>query len=205
MSAVVGAVAIEWLRARRGAAGDQALALVFYVGIAAGVVMVSAAGALDANLFTFLFGSILTVTQATSCSSRSSARRARADRATLPRLVAVAVDEESARVSGIPVEHAQRHPGRPRGRDDRRLDAHRRRAADRRADGAPGDRCLRVAWSLLSTLLIATAIGVGSVWIGLTLSYYGDLAPGGAIVLVAAGAFAVAALATSVTGRLRTG
>ena len=32
-----------------------------------------------------------------------------------------------------------------------------------------------------------------------------DLAPGGAIVLVAAGAFAVAALATSVTGRLRTG
>ncbi len=52
----LGAVGIEWLRARRRAAGDQALALVFYTGIAAGVVFVSAAGALNANLFTFLFG-----------------------------------------------------------------------------------------------------------------------------------------------------
>ena len=42
-------------------------------------------------------------------------------------------------------------------------------------------------------------------WLGLTLSYYGDLAPGGAIVLVAAGAFAVAALAASVKGQLGTG
>ena len=44
VTAVVGALAIEWLRARRAAAGDQALALVFYTGIAAGVVLVSLAG-----------------------------------------------------------------------------------------------------------------------------------------------------------------
>ena len=48
---VVGALSIEALRSRRGAAGDQALALVFYTGIAAGVVLVSAAGALNVNLF----------------------------------------------------------------------------------------------------------------------------------------------------------
>src|SRR5206468_85906 len=59
---VVAAIAIEWLRSRGGTAGDQALALVFYTGIAAGVVFISAAGALNANLFAFLFGSILTVT-----------------------------------------------------------------------------------------------------------------------------------------------
>lgn len=37
--AVLGGIAIEWLRARRVTAGDQALALVFYTGIAAGVVL----------------------------------------------------------------------------------------------------------------------------------------------------------------------
>src|ERR671938_1601741 len=63
VASVAGAVAIEWLRARRRAAGDQALALLFYTGIAGGVVLVSAAGALNADLFAFLFGSILTVTR----------------------------------------------------------------------------------------------------------------------------------------------
>ena len=60
---VIAAIAIEWLRSRGGTAGDQALALVFYTGIAGGVVLVSAAGALNVNLFQFLFGSILTVTR----------------------------------------------------------------------------------------------------------------------------------------------
>src|SRR5688500_8059285 len=61
VAAVAGAVAVEWLRARRRTAGDQALALIFYTGIAAGVVLISAAGALNVDLFAFLFGSILTV------------------------------------------------------------------------------------------------------------------------------------------------
>ena len=47
----------------------------------------------------------------------------------------------------------------------------------------------RVAWSLASTLALSVAIGVASVLVGLTLAYYGDLPPGGTIVLVAAGAF----------------
>ena len=62
VASVLGAVSIEWLRSRRQASGDQALALLFYSGIAAGVVFISAAGALNASLFSFLFGSILTVT-----------------------------------------------------------------------------------------------------------------------------------------------
>jgi zinc transport system permease protein len=63
----------------------------------------------------------------------------------------------------------------------------------------------RVAWSLRSTLLLSMAIGLGAVWLGLTLAYYGDLAPGGAIVLVAAGAFAAAALGATVKSQLGTG
>ena len=63
---MVGGIAIELLRSRGGAAGDQALALVFYTGIALGVVLVAQAGALNVNLFQYLFGSILTVTRPTS-------------------------------------------------------------------------------------------------------------------------------------------
>ncbi len=44
----------------------------------------------------------------------------------------------------------------------------------------------RVAWSLASTLGLSIAIGVVSVLAGLTLAYYGDLPPGGTIVLVTA-------------------
>ena len=62
VATVGGAVGIEWLRSRHRAAGDQALALLFYTGLAAGVVIASAAGSFDAGLFAFLFGAILTVT-----------------------------------------------------------------------------------------------------------------------------------------------
>ena len=72
VAATLAAVSVEWLRSRHRAAGDQALALIFYTGIAAGVVLVSAAGALNANLFSFLFGSILTVTWSILRSSRCS-------------------------------------------------------------------------------------------------------------------------------------
>ena len=46
---------------------------------------------------------------------------------------------------------------------------------------------------MASTLALSMATGLACVFIGLTLSYYADLAPGGAIVLVAAGAYVVAA------------
>ena len=41
--AVAGALGVEWLRARRRASGDVALALLFYSGIALGVVLASRA------------------------------------------------------------------------------------------------------------------------------------------------------------------
>ena len=50
----------------------------------------------------------------------------------------------------------------------------------------------RLGRSISSTLAIAMVIGLLSVLVGLTISYYADLAPGGAIVLTAAGAFAFA-------------
>jgi zinc transport system permease protein len=48
--AVGGALGVEWLRSRRRASGDLALALFFYSGIALGVVLVSLGGGLNASL-----------------------------------------------------------------------------------------------------------------------------------------------------------
>ena len=59
----------------------------------------------------------------------------------------------------------------------------------------------RVAWSMKSTILLATAIGLGSVLTGLTVAYYADMPPGGTIVLAAAGAFLVASAIESVRSR----
>ena len=50
----------------------------------------------------------------------------------------------------------------------------------------------RIGTSIRSTMLLSMGIGLLSVSVGLTMSYYANLAPGGAIVLLAA-AFAVAA------------
>src|ERR671932_69195 len=61
VAAVGGAVAIEWLRLRRRASGDLALAVFFYSGIAGGVVLTGLAGSLNASVLTYLFGQILTV------------------------------------------------------------------------------------------------------------------------------------------------
>jgi zinc transport system permease protein len=55
----------------------------------------------------------------------------------------------------------------------------------------------RVAWSVRSTMVLAMGIGLASVLAGLTVAYYGDLAPGGAIVLVAAASFVLASAASA--------
>ena len=193
VAAVAGAIGVEWLRARRRTAGDQALALLFYTGIALGVVLISAAGALNANLFSFLFGSILTVDHGDLLLVGILGAVGLAVIALLYRtLVAVSLDEEGARVSGLPVGLVNVVLAALTGVTI---------AAAMRIVGIlliaalmvlPVIAASRVAWSVLSTILIAIGIGLASVVVGLTISYYGDLAPGGTIVLAAAGAFVIA-------------
>src|SRR5215211_2583579 len=175
VAATLAAVGVEWLRSRHRSAGDQALALIFYTGIAAGVVLVSAAGALNANLFSFLFGSILTVTWSDFA------------------LVAVALDEEGARVSGLPIGLLNVALAALAGVTV---------AVSMRTVGIlliaalmvlPVIAAGRIGTSIRSTMLLSMGIGLLSVAAGLSISYYGNLAPGGAIVLLAA-AFAVVAV-----------
>jgi zinc transport system permease protein len=202
VASVAGAVGIEQVRAMRRAAGDQALALFFYTGIAAGVVMISAAEALDANLFTFLFGSILTVTRGDLILVLVLGIAGLAAIAVLYRgLVAVAIDEESARVSGVPVTALNVTLAALAGVTI---------AVSMRIVGIlliaalmvlPVMTASRLAASLRSTLIVAMEIGLVSVLLGLVAAYYLDLAPGGAIVLIAAGMFVVTTLAGPLLGR----
>jgi zinc transport system permease protein len=202
IASVAGAVGIEWLRARRRAAGDQMLALLFYTGIAAGVVLVSAAGALNATLFAFLFGSILTVDRGDLALVAALGVGGLAVIAGLYRgLVAVVLDEEGARVSGVPVALLNVVLAGLAGVTI---------AVSMRIVGIlliaalmvlPVIAASRIAWSIRSTMMLAIVIGVCSVFTGLAVSYYADLAPGGTIVLVAAAAFAVTSAAEALQGR----
>jgi zinc transport system permease protein len=195
VTSVGGATAIEWLRGRRRTAGDQALALVFYTGIAAGVVVVSAAGALNVNLFAFLFGSILTVTPGDVWLVAGLGLGALLLVGALYRtLAAVVLDEDGARVAGVPVAALNTLTAAL---------AALTIALSMRIVGVlliaslmvlPVIAAGRVARSMRGTILLAMAIGLASAIAGLTISYYGNLPPGGTIVLVAAGAAIAAAL-----------
>ena len=193
--AVVGALAIEWLRSRGGAAGDQALAVVFYTGIALGIVLVSSANRLDVGLFQYLFGSILTVTRDDLWVVLALGSVSLATIALLYRgLVGVVLDEEGSRVAGVHVGVLNTVVA---------VLAALTVGISMRIVGIlliaalmvlPVIAAQRIAWSLRSTLALSTAIGLGSVLAGLTVAYYGDLPPGGTIVLLAAGAFVAASL-----------
>jgi zinc transport system permease protein len=171
------------------------LALFFYAGIAGGVVMVSAADKLNAGLFAFLFGSILTVTTQDLIEVAVLGGLSLAAVAVLYRsLVAVAVDEEAARVSGVPVAALNVALAALAGVTI---------AISMRIVGIlliaalmvlPGMTAGRLAGSMRSTLGLAMGLGLASVIAGLIASWYLNLAPGGAIVLVAAALFVVAAL-----------
>jgi zinc transport system permease protein len=202
IAAVLGGVAIEWLRAQKHAAGDQALALVFYTGIAGGVVLVSLAGSLNVNLFQYLFGSILTVTQEDVVVVGLLGGVGLVTIALLYRaLCAVVLDEEGARVAGVPVTALNVTVAAL---------AAVTIALSMRVVGVlliaalmvlPVAGAMRVAWSMRSALFLSVAAGLLSVLCGLTLAYYADLPPGGTIVLTAAALVLVATLA----GRMRHG
>ena len=62
--AIIGAVLIEVIRERGHTNGDVALALLFYGGIAAGVLITGLAGQSAASLQAYLFGALLSISQA---------------------------------------------------------------------------------------------------------------------------------------------
>ena len=193
--AVVGALAIEWLRSRRRATGDLALALFFYSGIAAAVVLLSKADAGSVDVNGYLFGSILTVEPADvrvvaglglgillviGISGRA--------------LFASLIDEESARVAGLPVDALNAMLSV--------LTAVTVVAAMRVVGillvaslmVLPVATSRLVATSFRRTVAGAVLVGLAAVVGGLAAARQWGLAPGGTIVLVAALTFALVAV-----------
>jgi zinc transport system permease protein len=103
--AAIGAVGVELVRQRGRTSGDLALALLFYGGIAGGVVLVGlSTDSSNANLMQYLFGSLITTsTQDVVIIAGLGVAVLLAMLLLRPALFAVSNDEEYARVSGLPV------------------------------------------------------------------------------------------------------
>lgn len=105
VAAVAAAVGIELIRASGRTSGDIALAVMFYGGIAAGVVVIAKSpSSSPANLTAYLFGAITTADQRDLWVFAGLAVVVVLSTWLLrPWLFAVANDEEYARASGLPV------------------------------------------------------------------------------------------------------
>jgi zinc transport system permease protein len=194
--AVGGALGVEWLRSRRRASGDLALALFFYSGIALGVVLVSLGGGLNASLLTYLFGQPLTVNGSELVVILVLGAIIVVAMLLLRRvLFAVVTDEDWSRVSGLPVGSVNNVLAV--------LTAVAVVAAMRIVGilliaammVLPVASGQVLARSFGSTLRWAIAVSVSSVIAGLAVSRQWGTAPGGTIVLIAAGVFAVVSIA----------
>jgi zinc transport system permease protein len=102
--AVLGAVVIEVIRERGHANGDVALALLFYGGLAGGVLITGLAGDSGAKLQRFLFGSINTISVADVWVTMGLVTVILLVSIGLaPQLFAVSQDQEFAQVAGLNV------------------------------------------------------------------------------------------------------
>lgn len=101
---VLGALLVEVLRQRGRASGDVGLAILFYGGLASGVLMAGATGVGAGALAQYLFGSLSTVTTADVLVVATLAVIVLVVAVGLaPFLFAVCADEDHARTLGMPV------------------------------------------------------------------------------------------------------
>jgi zinc transport system permease protein len=194
--AVAGAVAIELLRERGGTSGDVALALLFYGGIAGGVVLTNVSSSGTAfNLVSYLFGSVTTVSAGDLRVIAVLALVVLAVVAVFGReMFSVCYDEEVARVSGLRVRALNLLIA---------VTAALTVALAMRVVGlllvsalmvVPVAAAQQVATSFRATLLGALLVGVVVSVGGLVGAYYLDVAPGALIVLAAIGVFGLGAV-----------
>jgi zinc transport system permease protein len=191
--ATAGALAIEWVRARGRAPGDLALALFLYGGLAAAVVINGKANVGFAAT-AYLFGEILTVTTSDVLVVVGLGVGIILTLSLLGRaMFAVILDEEAARVAGLPVAMCNAMLSV--------LTAVTVVAAMRVVGVLliaalmvlPVASARLVARSFRGTVVLSVSIGVAAAVGGLVAARAWSLAPGGAIVLTAILIFIVTA------------
>ncbi|GEK19542.1 metal ABC transporter permease [Cellulomonas xylanilytica] len=194
IAAVVGSIVIELVRERGRTSGDLALALMFYGGIAGGVLLIKLAGGTNANLISYLFGSISTVSTADLWWTVALAVLVLAVGVGLrTALFAVSHDEEFARASGLPVRLLSMLVA---------TIAALTVTIAMRVVGLLLVSALMIvpvaiaqlfARSFGRTMTLASVIGVVVSVAGLVLTYWQDIPPGATIVVLAILVYAVAA------------
>ncbi|MEP6697523.1 MAG: metal ABC transporter permease [Pseudonocardiales bacterium] len=205
MAAVAGAVIIELVRARGRTSGEVALAIMFYGGIAAGVVIISRVpGGTPANLNSYLFGAITTTSRADLAVFTALAAVVLTVTVGLaPRLFAVSNDEEYARAAGLPVLAINLLLA---------VITATTVVISMRVVGlllisalmvVPVATSQLLVGSFRATLLLAVGIGVVVSVGGTVSSYYANAPSGGSIVLLAISLFALVVTGSAVRGRLR--
>ena len=203
--AVLGAVAIEIVRAAGETTGEIALAVLFYGGIAGGVVLVSKAPSGSRNLTQYLFGTITTTSNGDLIVFAVLAAVVLSVVLLLgPALFSVSNDEEFARALGIPVMAINILLATLTALTV---------VVSMRVVGVLLVSALMVvpvataqlfAGSFRSTCLWAVAVALVSAVVGIIVSYAADLPSGGTIVLIAI-AFFVLTLVGSSTLQLARG
>lgn len=205
--ATLGAVVIELVRQQGRTSGDVALALLFYGGIAGGVLLISLAPAGgNANLLSYLFGSLTAVAPSDVVVIGALSAVLLLTLAVVgPQLFAVCSDEEYARVAGLRV---------------RTLNvllavlAAVTVTVAMRVVGlllvsalmvVPVATAQQLVRGFRATVVVALTVGVLAATSGVLGSFYVDTAPGALIVMLALGGFALATLARTVLRRSRRG
>ena len=201
---VLGAVAIELVRQSGRTSGDTALAMLFYGGIAGGVLLIGLAGGTSAQLNSYLFGSISTVRWSDiSLISILGIAIIALGLGLAPALFSVTNDEDFARSTGLPVRALSLLIA---------ILSALTVAVAMRVVGSLLVSALMVipvaiaqlgARSFRSTMGIAMALGVIICTCGLSLTYFVDLSPGATIVVGAIGLYAVAFTVRAVLDRVR--
>lgn len=195
VAATVGAVAIELVRVRGRTSGDVALAVLFYGGLAGGVVLVSQAPpGTTVNLDAYLFGAITTTTTTDLWTFLALSLGVLAVTLGLGRyLFAVSNDDEYARASGLPVLRLNLLLA---------VVTSLTVVISMRVVGlllisalmvVPIATAQLLTRSFRSTVLLATALGVVAAVGGVSSSFYADTPSGGTIVLISIALFLLTA------------
>ncbi|MGW4275066.1 metal ABC transporter permease [Streptomyces seoulensis] len=201
----LGAVLMELIRWYGRTRGDIALAMLFYGGMAGGVMFVNLApGGSNANLSSYLFGSLSTVAPEDVLAISVLAAFVVAVTLGLRRqLFAVSQDEEFARVTGLPVRALNLLVA---------VTAAVTVTVAMRVVGlilvsalmvVPVAAAQQLTRSFAATFAIAVALGIGSTVGGTVTSYYQDVPPGPTIVLLTIAAFLVLTLLATPLARRR--
>jgi zinc transport system permease protein len=206
--ASLGAVTMELIRWYGKARGDLALAMLFYGGMAGGVMIINLApNGSNASLTTYLFGSITTVSDSDVVAIVCLSAFVLAGSLGLRRqLFAVCQDEEFARVTGLPVRLLNLLLA---------VTAAVTVTVAMRVVGLllvsalmviPVAAAQQSTRGFASTLGVSMVFGVAVTLSGTALSYYADVPPGASIVVLAITLFAlVTALAMPIARRRAAG